>query len=172
MEETKNILFASNLSTEMKTVFEFAATKAVHQNANIVVVHVLEENTQAEKRVQMAFGRQLYQDLKSEHRKEARNILVGKNVDALRIQQAIAGFLQGDDAADAPDAPSLISKVLVTESRSVADGITTTAAEEGCDMIVMGYKQQGLMSEAMGDMVVHRVLKRSDIPVLLVPLKK
>ena len=170
MEKTKNILFASNLSTEMKAVFQHAATHAVFQNANLIVVHVLEDDPQAEKRVKMAFGQHLYDDLKSEHREEARNLLIGKNVEALRIQQAIAGFLDGE-TPDTDDA-NLIGKILVTDSRSVADGIIATAAEENCDMIVMGYKQQGLMAEAMGDKVDHKVLKQATIPVLLVPLKQ
>ena len=172
MEETKKILFASNLSTEMEAVFKQAAETAVYHNANIIVVHVMEASSRSEKRLRMAFGEQLYQDLKAGHREEARNILVGKNVDAVRIRQAIAGFLQGDGKGSDGDAPSLISKILVTESPAVADEITATALEEGCDMIVMGCKQQGLMAEAMGDHVVRKVLKRTPVPVLLVPLKK
>jgi nucleotide-binding universal stress UspA family protein len=172
MDETKNILFASDLSTEMETVFKHAATTAVYQKAHIIVVHVMEENSRAEKRVKTAFGEQLYQNLKSEHREGARNILLGKNVDALRIQQAIAGFFQGGNNGDNDDTTSLISKILVTQGRSIADEITATAVEEGCNMIIMGCKQQSLLAKAIGDNLVRKILKRSTVPVLMVPFKK
>lgn len=169
MEETKKILFASDLSTKMEIVFKHAVTATVYQKAQIIVVHVMEENSRAEKRVKTAFGEQLYQDLKSEQREGARNILLGKNVDALKIQQAIAGFFQGDNNGNNNDTPGLISKILVTQGRSIADEIAATAVEEGCDMIVMGCKQQGLLAKAMGDNLVRKVLKRTGVPTLVVP---
>ncbi|MCG8634640.1 MAG: universal stress protein [Desulfobacterales bacterium] len=170
MEEAKNILFASNLSKEMETVFKHAATTAVYHKSRIIVVHVMEENDRSQKRMKTAFGEQLYEDLKSEHRQEARNILTGKNVDALKIRQAIAGFFKED--AEVNDAPDLISKILVTESPGIADEIAAIAVEENCGMIVMGCKQQGLLANAMGDHVVRKVLKRTSVPVLMVPLKR
>ncbi len=172
LEPTKNILFASDLSVNMKQVFEHAATLAVNQNANIVVLHVMEENPRSEKRIQMAFGEQLYKNLKSEQMSQARNILIGKNVDALKIRQAIAGFFDGNgqDKASSEN-NTLISKILVAEGRSIADEITLTAKEEICNLIVMGCKQQGLLADAMGNNVVRKVLKRSSVPVFVVPFK-
>lgn len=168
----KNILFVSDLSVNMKLVFEQAATLAVCQDADIVVLHVMEEDPSSEKRVRMAFGESLYEDLKSEQKTGARNILIGKNLDALRIRQAIAGFL-GDDAKSQPgEGDSLISKILVAEGRSIANEIISTAAEENCDMIVMGCKQQNLLAEVMGSKLVRKILKRSSVPVLVVPFKE
>jgi nucleotide-binding universal stress UspA family protein len=167
---TKNILFASDLSVNMKEVFEHAAKMAVCQNANIIVLHVMEENPHSEKRIRMAFGEALYKNLKSEQRDGARNILIGKNVDALRIRQAIAGFFEGaEQNEESSEKNSLIKKILVAEGRSIANEITSTAKEEGCDLIVMGCKQQGLLAEAMGNHVIRKVLKRNDVPVLIVP---
>ncbi|WP_299977694.1 universal stress protein [Desulfobacula sp.] len=170
IQPTKNILFASDLSASMKQVFEHAATLAIRNNANIVVLHVMEETQHSEKRIQMAFGEQLYENLKSKHRNGARDILIGKNIDALKIRQAIAGFFEGaEQNKDASENHSLISKILVAEGRSIADEITSTAKEEECDLIVMGCKQQGLLAEAMGDHVVRKVLKRSGVPIFIVP---
>ncbi len=173
IQPAKNILFVSDLSVKMKLVFEQAATLAVCQNASITVLHVMEEDPSAEKRVRMAFGEQLYQDLKSEHKDGARNVLIGKNIDALKIRQAIAGFFQ-DTIQDKNDDPndSLIQKILVAEGRSIIDEIISTVEEETCDMIVMGCRQQGLLSEAMGDKLVRKVLKRSSVPVFIVPLSE
>ena len=169
-QAAKNILFASDLSVNMKQVFGHAATLAICHNANIIVLHVMEETSNSDKRIRMAFGEQLYQNLKAEHRSGARNILIGKNVDALRIRQAIAGFFKGTEQNKASaENNSLIKKILVTEGRSIANEIVSTAAEEECDVIVMGCKQQGLLAEAMGDHVVRKVLKRSKVPIFMVP---
>lgn len=171
VQPTKNILFASDLSVDMKQVFEHAATQAVLQNANIIVLHVMEENPGAEKRIRMAFGEELYQNLKSEQKAGARNILIGKNIDALKIRQAISGFFEGDEANnDTAEGNSLIKKILVSEGQSIADEITSTVSEEDCDLIVMGCKQKGLLANAMGDHVVRKILKRSQVPVFVVPI--
>ena len=64
---------------------------------------------------------------------------------------------------------TLISKILVAEGRSIAEEITFTAKEESCNLIVIGCSQQGMLAEAMGDNVVRKVLKRSQVPVFVVP---
>lgn len=173
IQPPKKILFASDLSTEMKQVFEHAVTLATYTKAEIIVLHVMEESSRnSERLVRMAFGEKLYQDIKNEHKSGARNLLIGKNVDALRIRQAIAGFFQdGEKKNDPPEEVSPIGKILVMESRSVADEITSTAVEEECGLIVMGCKQQGLLAEAMGNNMVRKVLKRTSVPVVVVPYK-
>jgi nucleotide-binding universal stress UspA family protein len=167
----KKILFASDLSKDMKQVFEHAASMAAYSKADIIVLHVMEEASKSsEKLVRMAFGEKLYQDIKNEQKNGAKNLLIGKNVDALRIRQAIAGFFQeGEKEVKQTDSGSPIEKILVTESHSIADEITLTATHEECDVIVMGCKQQGLLAEAMGDHVVRNVLKKAGVPVYIVP---
>lgn len=172
MEETQHILFASDLSTDMGAVFEHAVATAVYRNARIIIVHVMEDGSRSGKRLKTVFGEHVYQDLKSAHRREARDILVGKNVDAVRIRRAIAGFFQGSGNRDTDNTANLISKILVTESRAIADEIVSTALEEGCDTIVMGCRRHGLLAEAMGENLVRKVLKRTPLPVLVVPLEK
>jgi len=170
---TKRILFASDLTTDMKTVFEQAVSLSTFSNSEIVVLHVMEEASKSsEKLVRMAFGETLYQNLKNEQKTGAQNLLTGKNVDALRIRQAIAGFFDGEKGEAPVEEGSPIAKILVTESKSIAGEIAQTAVEEGCDTIVIGCKQQGLLAEAMGDNVVRKVLKRTSTPVLVVPLGK
>lgn len=173
VQSTQHILFASDLSVKMKTVFEQAAALAIRQNANVVVLHVMEQTPHSEKRIRMAFGEKLYKDLKNQQRQGAHNILSGKNVDAMKIKQAISGFFKGSEQeAPDPDDSSLIAKILVSEGKSIADEICGSALEEDCSMIVMGCRQRGLLAEAMGDHVVRKVLKRSPVPVLVVPFKE
>ncbi|PIE62034.1 MAG: hypothetical protein CSA29_00185 [Desulfobacterales bacterium] len=174
IRKTERILFASDLSTGMKEVFEHAALISAYSDAEIIVLHVMEEAcNSSEKLVRMAFGEDLYHNIKNNHKEGARNLLTGKNVDALRIRQAIAGFLKGS-SGEAPevDEKSPLTKILVTESPSIASEIVQTAVEEDCDAIVMGCKQHGLLAKAMGDHIIRKVLKRTAVPVIVVPLGK
>ncbi|WP_022664782.1 universal stress protein [Desulfospira joergensenii] len=168
IQKPKKILFASDLSKGMKQVFDYAASMAVYAEAEIIVLHVMEEaSSSSEKRVRMAFGEELYKNIKNEHKTGARNLLIGKNVDALKIRQAISGFLEDETPLETE---SPIGKILVSESRSIADEVVSTAVDEDCDLIVMGCKQKGLLAEAMGSKLVRKVLKRTSVPVFIVPL--
>jgi len=173
VQPTKNILFASDLSVDMKQVFEHAATLALSLNASIIVLHVMEETPGSQQRIRMAFGEDLYQNLKSRQRTGARDILIGKNIDALKIRQAISGFFEeAEKNQDSTSDNSLIKKILVAEGRSIANEIAATVTEEDCDLIVMGCKQKGLLADAMGDHVVRKILKRSNVPVFVVPVSE
>lgn len=172
IKKPQNILFASDLSVDMKPIFEHAVAMAIYTGADLIVLHVMEEaSPSAERQVKMAFGERLYQEIKAKHKSGAQDLLIGKNVDALRIRQAIAGFFEDRENAPAQtDSP--IKKILVSEGRSIADEIVSTAVEEDCAFIVMGCRQQGLVAQAMGDKLVRKVLKRSSVPVFVVPRDK
>ncbi|RKZ91290.1 MAG: hypothetical protein DRQ43_10265 [Gammaproteobacteria bacterium] len=57
---------------------------------------------------------------------------------------------------------------MVSDARSIASEITSTAKEEGCDLIVMGWA----LSEAMGCNVIRKILQRSMVPIFIVPCLK
>jgi nucleotide-binding universal stress UspA family protein len=168
-QKIEHILFASDLSVDMKPVFEQAVAMATYTGADLIVLHVMEEaSPSAQRQVRMAFGENLYKEIRAKHKTGAQDLLIGKNVDALRIRQAIAGFFEDREKTPA-DADSPIKKILVTEGHSIADEIVSTAVEENCAFIVMGCSQQGLVAQAMGDKLVRKVLKRSSVPVFVVP---
>ncbi len=172
IQPIKNILFASDLSVEMKWVFQKAATLAACQSAKIIILHVMEEKSYADTQRLMALSGKLHNNVKSEKKESARKSLIGKNIEALKIRQAIGAFFGNSDTIDnASDDDSLIKKIIVSEGRSIADEITSTVIDEKCGMIVMGIKRHGLLAEAMGTHVVRKILRRSPVPVLTVPVK-
>ncbi len=92
-------------------------------------------------------------------------------MDALGIKQAIAGFLEERDGSPSEiEMGSPIEKILVTESKSIAGEITRTAVDEACDVIVIGCGQHSFIESAIGDNIARKVLKRTSVPVLVVPL--
>ena len=106
-----------------------------YTGANLIVLHVMEEaSPSAQRQVQMAFGENLYKEIRAKHKTGAQDLLIGKNVDAVRIRQAIAGFFE-DRGKTPADADSPIKKILVAEGHSIADEIVSTAVEEDCAFI-------------------------------------
>ncbi|WP_319576307.1 universal stress protein [uncultured Desulfobacter sp.] len=61
IQKPKRILFASDLSANMKEVFKQAVSLSTLSDAGIIVLHVMEEaGKNSERRVQRAFGETLY----------------------------------------------------------------------------------------------------------------
>jgi nucleotide-binding universal stress UspA family protein len=60
-------------------------------------------------------------------------------------------------------------EIVVTQGHPV-DGISQEAEARQADLIVMGYHPQGRIGEAIVGSVSRSVLRRSKVPVLLVPL--
>jgi len=75
IQPIKNILFASDLSVEMKWVFQKAATLAACQSAKIIILHVMEEKSYADTQRLMAQSGKLHNNVKSEKKKAPVNPL-------------------------------------------------------------------------------------------------
>ena len=167
MEHTiKRILFASDLSTDMKQVFRWAAVTAIAYNASIDILHVLEEIPSAKRELTNILGKHEYSQIRSDKKEKARESLVGKNIEAQKIRQAIAELFTSPDS----NSDSLINNIIVSEGSSIAGEIQKTALNEQSDIIVLGHRKQGVAEKIVGDNVVKRVLKRSSMPVLVVPI--
>jgi len=172
-QQIKNILFASDLSAEMNQVFAQAVSQALAHSANIVILHVMAENEKAQSRITLWFGEDQYRGIKIEQMQRAKKTLTGKDLESHRIRQAMAGFFGEQEPSSAmSDSPSLIKDIIVKEAHSIADEIVATAREEDCSLIIMGVEPQGFVAGAMGDHVSRKVIKRSSVPVLLVPVLK
>jgi len=61
---------------------------------------------------------------------------------------------------------------VIVEIGHPVDRIIRQAKKINCDMIIMGYRGQGVLKEAMLGSTSRRVLRRSEIPVLVICLPK
>jgi len=170
-QQTGNILFATDLSINMHKVFEQAAMMAINYNTKVTILHVLVDNPEAKRHMMSIFGDDQYQNIRREHQERAQKVLTGKNTEARKIQQALAKvFFEQERQLNFTDTDTFIDKILIAEGPSIADEIYNTASDEGCRCIVMGCPSQGILSGALGDKILKKVLKVSTIPVLVVPL--
>ena len=168
--EVNKILFTSDLSQNVRPAFDFAAAIACRQGASIVILHVMEEQTPyASVHVQGFLGEERWQQLRQSQEQEARQMLSGKIREGVIIKEALGEFCRiakselGEDNLATDD-------ILVTRG-NVVDEILNTAADRKCDLIVMAHNVRGKLSEAVLGSTSRRVIRRSPIPVLLVPVQ-
>ena len=168
--EIRKILFASDLSEHARYAFDHAALLAATNQARIIILHVMEELAPgAKERVAEAFGKELYQELKTRKKEGARDILIHKKTEAPKIREYLADICKEPVPGVNSPGSDMIADILVVEGNA-ADEIISAAAEHACDVIVMGSRQRSLLAEAFSGSVVRKVLRRARKPVFVVPL--
>ena len=165
--EYKTILFTSNLSTASRVAFKQAAMLANQFDAKLILLHVLEGPTSTyESFVSNLFGQQWHQILKN-HREEAKHALVGKVTPKQMVRTVLSEFCS-EKKREGEDKEIHNYEIVVTDG-DVVEVILKQAADFKCDLIVMGASE-GLLSGISVGKNIKSVLKKSKIPVLVVPV--
>lgn len=168
--EVNKILFTSDLSKNTRPAFDFTAAIACRQGARIVILHVMEEQTPyASVHVQGFLGEDRWQQLRQSHENEARQMLSGKIREGVIIKEALGEFCRL--AKEELGEEGLVADEILVARGNVVDEILNTAADMKCDLIVMANYVRGKLSEAVLGSNSRRVIRRSPIPVLLVPVQ-
>lgn len=155
-----NILFATDLSQNSTHALCHAASLAQVTGADIHVLHVVEPMSD-DARIAM----ELYM-LNDETRHQAldrRNQMI-KEILAQR-QENFWNAMAAEDAG----IRSQVTSVEVIEGHP-AEAILRRSGELGCDLIVLGAHDHGFTHTFLGT-VAKRVLRRADIPTLVVPFR-
>lgn len=155
----KNILYASDLSPNSVPALSWAMMLAHQHDARITFLHVNEEASKhTEIAIQSFLGEEQWNEMTEKWYSEANT----------QIHERISQFC--DDAMHDMDAcPTLVDNVVVTRNNPV-EGILEAAAKRQSDLIVMGTHGAGIFKDAMIGSTARRVLRRSKIPVFVIPL--
>ncbi len=94
--------------------------------------------------------------------------MIGKKREGDLIRQALGEMLAA--AKDSLGGKSLPSDEIVVTQGDVVDCILQEAQANEVDLIVMGYHARGRLEEAVSGSVSRSVLRRVNVPVLLVKL--
>lgn len=163
----RTVLMATNLQEYNKVAFDVASSIATHNQANLVLLHVLEKLPKdIEAKLTWLFGEEDRKKLLDSHVKNVQKTLTGKTISSLVIQRALndyckkSGMECGVDWSPARD-------ILVDEG-DVVETILRNAYILNASMIVLGT-HEGLFSKSAISRVVKNVLKNSKVPVLIVP---
>lgn len=155
-----NILFATDLSQNSTYALRHAASLAQDTNAEIHVLHVTEPLSDDARLAIELFM------LNEESRKQAterRGEMVRKLL--AERQERFWSTLTGEDAKIRDQ----VTSVEVIEGHP-ANAILRRAHELNCDLIVLGAHSHSFTHSFLGS-VAKSVLRRADIPTLVVPFK-
>jgi nucleotide-binding universal stress UspA family protein len=163
----KTVLMATNLQEYNKVAFDVASSLAVHNQANLVLLHVLEKIPKnVEARLTWLFGEEERKKVLQSQTQNVQKTLTGKSISSLVIQRALNDYCQKSGMECAADW-NPARNILVDEG-DVVETILRNAYEINASMIVLGT-HEGIFSKSAISRVVKNVLKRSKIPVLIVP---
>jgi nucleotide-binding universal stress UspA family protein len=166
-KEYKTILFTSNLSEASRVAFKQAAMMAIKFDAKLVLLHVMEGTPKNyEGYVSSLFGQDQWQKILKNNREEAKHALVGKVTPKQMVRTVLSQFCKEEKAENEDYA--IPNYEIVVKEGNVIDVILKQAAEFKCDLIVLGASE-GLLSGVSVGGNIKSVLKKSKVPVLVVP---
>lgn len=153
-----NILLATDLSKNADNAMGFAMCMAKAHDAKVHVLHVLEPLSQdAVVTLQVFMLDEALRERAIKERHASVKILLKEN------QQKFVRALSDEEKADY----KRVESVELADGH-VAEEILSRANNLGCELIIMGTHEQETGHTFIGT-VVKRVLRRSSIPILIVP---
>jgi nucleotide-binding universal stress UspA family protein len=165
--QIRKILYATDLSENAVHALAYAVSLAGTYGAALTTLHVVSEFSGEEFAAHM-ISKDTLQAIKERHYSEARTQLIGKKRDKIAIREIIQAFYQ-ETLADDTAFGQMADEILI-KSGAPAEVIVQTAQELNCDLIVMGTRGQGFISDILVGSTAKWVLKHSSIPVLVIRL--
>lgn len=167
LKPIQNILFATNLTENCMQAFDFAAVLATRFQAKIILLHVMEQIPDyVEGRLRGLLGDEQWEKTMQTSRSSARERLIGKRSNSSIVQNALNAFCAnvGIDEASC----GYQSREIVVSSGDVVEDIISTSKDFDCDVIILGTRS-GLVSKNSVGSTTRNILKKSAIPVVIVP---
>lgn len=165
----KTILFTSNLSKTSRVAFQQAALLANQFNAKLILLHIMEgPSGNYESYVSNLFGQDQWQQILRKNKDEAKHALVGKVTPKQMARTALSAFCKEDQEDD--ENYEIPDYEIIVKDGDVVETILKQAKESNCDLIVLG-SSEGLLSGLAVGKNIKSVLKKSTVPVLVVPSK-
>lgn len=155
--EIKKILYATDLSDNSRQSLSWAMALATKHNAKLLMLNVIEDVSSSPS-VQIYFSEQEWNQLKKRIDSEAIDIM----------KERLNEFCEEVKAA-IPGCTYVADEILVRRGNPV-EKIIASAEEHKCDVIVIGSLGAGGLTDAILGSTARRVLRRSKIPVFVVPI--
>ena len=165
--ENRNILFATDMSTDCQDAYAYALNLANACDGRITLLHVIaSQPVSMENRIKKLFGEERYEEIMREHESDARSILIGKRRDSDLVKKALSKLTE-EFSGRRSEGLVQEDKILVKKG-DVVEEIITTAKEEKSDLIILSSHasspEASFVSKKMQDVIRH-----SKIPVTIVP---
>lgn len=165
--EFTKILYPTDLSEKSRRCFDYAASLANRYKAELVVVHVVDESVDVPKELSGYMTEELWEEIKERDLQEARKILIERKRDNVAIRECVGQYCE--DIQAGTDEPYATYSIVVKVGNPV-EAIVEEAASGGYDLMVIGRYGHGTLKDSMMGSTARRVLRRVNVPALLVPL--
>ena len=166
--DVKKILYATDLSENARFAYAYAASLAELYGAQITLMHVLPELSELmDKHIVGHIDADRWEKIKAQHFDEAREALIGKRKDHLAVREVLQQFSENATESEASG-----SDQVIVERGNPVEKIIEHSEKDKFDLIVMGTHGHGTLEDAMIGSTARRVVRRSEIPVLVVRLPK
>ena len=156
--DIKKILYATDLSQNSAHAFRYAIYFSKKFDAEVIILHVIGEISDDARIVLEAY-------IDKERRKEFAAKREAQAID--RINKRLKIFCD-KELVDDPKCAKKIASIEVCKGYPEEE-ILKKADKFNCDAIIMGTHQKGITHTFLGS-VAKRVLRRSRIPVFIIPL--
>lgn len=157
----KNVLYATDVSTNSLYASRYAINTAQKHNAKIHILHVIEPfSPRAEVLLSMHIGEDKIQQLHAEATEKVRHEIES------RIKK-----LAEKELKDAPEVLKLIAGIHIVNGDPATE-ILKKMDELDCDVLIMGTHGKGPLSYTFLGSVAEKVLRRITKPVYMIPLPK
>ena len=160
-QEIRRILYATDLSENSAYAFGYALNLAKKYDAEIIILHVIDETMERSLYMLGAFPNQ--EPLEGNLKKKITYMTE-------EINNRLKIFID-KKVADDPESADKVVSIEVCKGYP-ANEILKTADALHCDVIVMGTHGKGIVSQAFFGSVAKRVLRRVRKPVFIIPLPK
>ena len=161
LPKIQNILYATDLSENSRLAFEFAMSLAEQYKSQIVVLHVIEPvNPNTYSQIGGIMGESDWLRFQADYEDGIVDQLGAKlRQFCLDMQHCTPEGMIGDD------------QVLIRKGTPVHE-ILSASTERKADLIVMGTHGYGMVKDALMGGTARRVIRRSELPVLVVPSRE
>lgn len=157
--EYQKIIFATDLSAGAETILRHAVAVARAHQAQVEILHVLPEVDQAlVNYVSVFMGSEKLAGYEAEHKDRV----------ASELSHRMRHFAQ-TELADHPEDLARIERIEVLHGPP-ASTILSECKKRKVDLLVIGTHGKGRIEYAFLGSIAHKIMRRSEIPVLLIPL--
>ena len=167
--EIKKILYTTDLSESGRYAFSYAASLAKAYKAELSVLHVIEEGPELNKALVGYISEELWEQIKKQNLEEACKILVNRKRDNAAIKKCVCDFCE-EIQANTPEA-AYVTYDIAIEMGNAVKKILEYSVQGKFDLIVVGSHGHSTLDTMMGD-TARRIVRRSDIPVLIVRIPR
>ncbi|MET0118236.1 MAG: universal stress protein [Sedimenticola sp.] len=167
--EYKKILYVTDLSESGRHAFPHAASIARRCRSELTVFHVVQ--TKDMESLLGYVSEELWQDLTNRSLEEARQVLLSRKRDDVEIRNHVQKFCD-ESLADEGEEPVLSYDIKV-EIGEPLEKILEEAHGGGYDLLVISkHGDRASVKDAVIGDTARRVVRRCNIPVMVVPLSE